>query len=337
MRLIVVAGSTETADIGGITAAGATPSLIAHTPAADAEVLVHGQLTRAPVLPVSPSGCPTPAVVTRAAVTLTSTPVTVVDAGMATPPGAPTVRLGDTPGADIRTGLAVPTGHALFAAGQRYGRGLSEQTVILGETIPGGTTTALAVRMALGVSAPTSSSLPENPLEQKHRICASALTAAGLPDPAISPDPVEVLSRVGDPVLIALTGIAHGAIESGTRVILGGGTQLVSVIAVLRAMGVQAPLVLATTPYLLADVPGLPQALDPLGTEVRTADPRFDGPDAGPLSAYTTGVAKEGAGMGGALWLAAKGGVLSAVAQTAGRTLTRMVAAHPTPPSGDPR
>jgi conserved hypothetical protein TIGR00303 len=337
MRLIVVAGSTETADIDGITAAGATPSLIAHTPSADAEVLVHGHLTKAPVLPVSPSGCPTPAVVTRAAITLTNTPVTVVDAGMATPPGAPTVRLGETPGADIRTGLAVPAGHALFAAGQRYGRGLSEETVILGETIPGGTTTALAVRMALGVSAPTSSSLPENPIEQKHRICVSALTAAGLSAPDISRDAVEVLTRVGDPVLLALSGIAHGAIETGTRVIFAGGTQLVSVIAVLRSMGVQAPLVLATTPYLLADVPRLPQALDPLGTAVRIADPRFDDPEAGPLRAYTTGVAKEGAGMGGALWLAAEGGVLAVVAQEAGRILRRMVAADPAQPSGDHR
>ena len=337
MRLIVVAGSTETAAIGGITAAGATPSLIAHTPAADAEVLVHGHPTHAPVLPVSPSGCPTPAVVTHAVITMTDTPVTVVDAGMATPTGAPTVQLGDTPGADIRTGAGVPGAAALFAAGQRFGRTLSEQTIVLGETIPGGTTTALAVRMALGVTAPTSSSLPRNPLRRKRRICETALAAADLTAPSATRDPVTVAARVGDPVLLTLAGIAHGALGTGTRVILGGGTQLVTVIAMLRAMGVDDPLSLATTPYLLADVPRLPQALEPLGAAVHSADPRFDRAAAGPLAAYTTGVAKEGAGMGGALWIAAEHGVLSSVAQTAAAVLDRMVAAHPPTPPGDHR
>lgn len=39
---------------------------MAHTPSADAEILVSGRPVRAPVVPVSPTGCPTSDVVTRA-------------------------------------------------------------------------------------------------------------------------------------------------------------------------------------------------------------------------------------------------------------------------------
>ena len=327
MRLIVVAGSTQTAAIEGITAAGASPSLVAHTPAADAEVLVHGRPTRSAILPVSPSGCPTPAVVTHAAAGLTNTPVTVVDAGMATASGAPTVQLGRTPGADIRTGESVPGGRALFDAGRRYGRSVKDNTVVLGETIPGGTTTALAVRMALGLTVPASSSLRQNPLRKKQQICERALSAAGLNGSDADRDPIMVATRVGDPVLLALTGIAQGALEMGTEVILGGGTQLVTVIAMLRALGVTDRLLLTTTPYLLEDVPSLPAAMRAYDCDVRAADPAFDQPGAGPLGAYTAGVAKEGAGMGGSLWIAQQQQVITSVCPRARVVLQRMMAA----------
>jgi len=327
MRLIVVAGSTQTAAIEGLTAAGASPSLVAHTPAADAEVLIHGQPTTSKVFPVSPSGCPTPAVVTHAAVGLTDTPVTVVDAGMATAAGAPTVQLGRTPGADIRLGNSVPGGRALFDAGRRYGQTVQDRTIVLGETIPGGTTTALAVRMALGVTMPASSSLRQNPLDKKQQICEVALSAAGLNGTDADRDPIMVATRVGDPVLLALAGIARGALETGTEVILGGGTQLVTVIAMLRALGVTDELLLTTTPYLLADVPSLPAVVRAFDCDVHATDPDFDQPGAGPLGAYTTGVAKEGAGMGGALWIAQQQHVVTSVCRTARATLERMNAA----------
>ena len=330
MRLIVVAGSTQTAAIEGLTAAGASPSLVAHTPAADTEVIVHGRPTRSAVLPVSPSGCPTPAVVTHAVVGLTDTPVTVIDAGMATAPGAPTVQLGRTPGADIRTGESVPDGRALFEAGRRYGRTVQDRTIVLGETIPGGTTTALAVRMALGVTVPASSSLRQNPLDKKQQICEAALSAAGLKGTNTERDPIVVATRVGDPVLLAMTGIAQGALETGTEVILGGGTQLVTVVAMLRALEVTDELLVTTTPYLLADVPSLPAAMRAFGCDVHAADPDFDQPGAGPLGAYTTGVAKEGAGMGGALWIAQQQQGLASVCRTARAALERMTAAADT-------
>ena len=65
-RLVLVAGTTRTAAIDGLSGAGADPEAMVHTPGADAEVVSYGRPVRAPVVPVSPSGTPTPEVVTRA-------------------------------------------------------------------------------------------------------------------------------------------------------------------------------------------------------------------------------------------------------------------------------
>ena len=77
-RLVLCAGTTRTAEIDGISAAGADPELMAHTPSADGEILVYGRPVRAPVVPVSPTGCPTPAVVTRAVVERLNLDTTIV-------------------------------------------------------------------------------------------------------------------------------------------------------------------------------------------------------------------------------------------------------------------
>jgi NaMN:DMB phosphoribosyltransferase len=83
MRVILIAGTTKTAAIDGISAAGATSRLLMHTPSADAEIISYGLPIQAPVTPVSPSGCPTPAVITRAIRERIGFDLTVVDAGLA--------------------------------------------------------------------------------------------------------------------------------------------------------------------------------------------------------------------------------------------------------------
>ena len=48
MRVILPAGTTETGLIDGISAAGAAPELMEHTPSADVEILAYGEPTVAP-------------------------------------------------------------------------------------------------------------------------------------------------------------------------------------------------------------------------------------------------------------------------------------------------
>jgi len=326
VRLILVAGATRTAEVEGITAAGASRDLLVHTPSADAEIVSYGDTIRAPVTPVSPSGCPTPAVVTRAVRELLGFDVTVVDAGLAKPTGAPTVSVGARPGDDIREPDPVRTAPGAFAAARSYGRGLPDDRIVVGETIPGGTTTALAVLRALGEDAlpATSSSLPENPVELKERVISAAFEASDI-DPGQAAHTPELAVRfVGDPVLAVAAGIVAGAVESGTEVVLGGGTQLLAVAALVRHAGVPAPATLATTSYLAGDVSELGAAADALDLDLTVADPGFDAPEAGPLSAYADGVAKEGAGMGGALRLADEAGRLGEVRDAARTVLDRV-------------
>ncbi|MFB6072150.1 MAG: nicotinate mononucleotide-dependent phosphoribosyltransferase CobT [Halobacterium sp.] len=307
----LVAGSTRTARIEGVSAAGADPALTAHTPSADAEILEHGRTVRAPVVPVSPSGCPTPAVVTRAVRERRDFDSVVVDAGLAEPTGAPTVDLGAEQGADVRDPVAVPGAEDVYAAAGRYGASLPADRVLLAETIPGGTTTAMGVLSALGERPAVSSSLPENPLELKRAVVDDGLAASGLDPGDLAGEPAEAVRRMGDPVLAAVAGLAEGALESDTEVVLAGGTQLATAGALVRHAGVDHPLTLATTSFVAdddsADVQRLAGDLD---LDLRVTDPGFgERSDHPAMAAYLAGEAKEGVGMGGALALADDAGL----------------------------
>lgn len=304
-RFVLVTGTTETAAIDGISAAGADPEAMVHTPSADAEIVAYGEPIRAPVVPVSPSGCPTPAVITRAVRELLGFDMTVVDGGLAEPTGAPTVTVGAKPGDDIREQDPVPTAPGAYEAARQFGRALPDDEVFVAETIPGGTTTALGVLRALGEPATVSSSLPENPVERKEAIATEGLDASSLSDGEAAGKPKRAVRRMGDPVLAVAAGFAHGATETGTAVTLAGGTQMLAVAALLRHADVSGPLPLATTSFVAEDpsanVDALAEALD---VDVTATDPGFEDREHPAMAAYAAGEAKEGVGMGGALVLA---------------------------------
>lgn len=301
MRLILVAGSTETAAIDGISAAGADPDAMAHTPSADAEIVEYGRTVRSPVVPVSPTGCPTPAVVTRAVRETVGFPVTVVDGGLQRPTGAPTVSVGARPGGDVRDPDPVPTAPESYAAARQFGRALPPEPVVIGETIPGGTTTALGVLRALGEDAPVSSSLPANPTALKEEVVAAGLAASDLDPGDCAGAPWRACRRMGDPVLPVVAGVAVGALQAGCRVTLAGGTQMVAALAAIRHAGTTAPLSVATTSFVADDVPDLPGIVGGFDAELTVTDPGFDAYTADALARFVVGEAKEGAAMGGAL------------------------------------
>ena len=307
---MLVAGTTRTAEIEGISAAGADPDLLVHTPSADAEILTYGEPIRAPVVPVSPSGCPTPAVVTRAVTELIGLDVTVVDGGLTEPTGAPTVTVGARPGDDIRGQDPVSTAPGVLAAAREFGRSIPDDEVYLSETVPGGTTTALGVLRALGETPAVSSSLPENPLDLKRSVVRDGLEASSLEPGDATGDPAVALRRMGDPVLATITGLLVGLIESDTAVTLAGGTQLLAAAALARHVGVETPLRLATTSFVAADESvDLGTAAGDLNVDLTVTDPCFEARDHPAMNAYLAGNAKEGVGMGGALALAEAAGV----------------------------
>lgn len=313
MRLILVAGTTHTASIDGISAAGADPEAMSHTPGADAEIVAYGDTVRAPVIPVSPRGCPTPATVTRAAREVLGFDLATVDAGLAEPTGAPTVTVGAHTGRDVREPDPVPSAVGAFEAARQFGRRLPDDAVLVGETIPGGTTTALGVLRALGEDLPVSSSLPENPLDLKERVVAEGLNASNLEAGDATGAPKTAVRRMGDPVLAVVAGLTVGALETDTAVTLAGGTQMVAAAALVRHTGHCGSLNLATTAFV-ADDPtvDLGAAAAALDLDLTVTDPMFTD-DHIAMELYLAGEAKEGVGMGGALALADQVGELPAV------------------------
>lgn len=222
VRLLLAAGTTRTARIDGISAAGAEPDLMIHTPSADAEIVTYGRPVRAPVVPVSPSGCPTPAVVTRAVRERLGFEATVLDAGLARPTGAPTVDVGASPGGDVRDPEPVPSAGAIWKEARAFGGALPDENLFLAETIPGGTTTALGVLRALGEDAAVSSSLPENPMALKRSVVEEGLGASDMSAGDAAGDPIRAVRRMGDPVLATVAGVLAGAVGAGPDGPTGG-------------------------------------------------------------------------------------------------------------------
>lgn len=310
MRLILVIGATRTAEIPGISGAGATTDGRQHTPAADAEIIEYGGLVRAPILPVSPSGCPTPAVVTRAVRDLVGFQSLTLAAGLAGDTAAPTVRVAPEPGGDIRDPVPVPDAAGILRTARDLGRRLPDDEVMVAESIPGGTTTALGVLTALGEPYGVSSSLPTNPVALKREVVAEGLASSGLEPGAAAGDPGRAVGLMGDPVLAAISGLVLGATQSGTHVTLAGGTQMIAAAALVRHAGCEAGVGLATTVFVARDeTADLHDAASGLDLELSVTDPGFDGQAHPALAAYARGEAKEGVGMGGALVLADRAGV----------------------------
>ena len=326
--LVVVAGTTETAAIDGISAAGADPALRTKTPSADLEIVADGRPASDLPVPISPSGCPTPAVVTRAVRELVGFEFVGVDAGLTAPTTAePLLDSGAAPGGDVRDSQPVPDAAAVFekarslatntveeaAAGSVAFGGSEPDELLLAETIPGGTTTALGVLTALGERPIVSSSLATNPLETKRAVVAEGMAASRLEPGDAAGDPVAAVRQMGDPVLAAAVGLVVGAVERGIDVTLAGGTQLAAVAALARHAGVDRRLPLATTAFVENDPT---TDLDTLAADLHltliATDPGFDASDHPAMQAYARGEAKEGVGMGGALALGDRAGVPAA-------------------------
>lgn len=320
-RLLVAAGTTRTASIDGISAAGADPEALPHTPSADADLLRYGQPVRAPAVPVSPTGCPTPAVVTRAVHELHDLHPTVVDAGLARETAAPTIDVGASPGGDIRQPDPVPNARAIYDSARDLAAALPDEHLVLAETIPGGTTTALGVLTALDVTQSVSSSLPENPIALKRDVVETALADAD------STDAIDAVRHTGDPVLATVAGLAVGALSRDADVTLAGGTQLLAAAAVVRSLGHDDPLTIATTPYVADDhTADFREAAAILDLDVTVTDPGFDQTDQPGMRRYVAGEGKEGVGMGGALAMAADAGIdMADVRQQAAAVYDRVI------------
>ena len=189
--------NTRTSTIPGVSDAGDTPELTMFTPAADAEILVSGKTTCMKGIPINPGGIPTPATLTKAALSLSGMPYYIVNGGCEINPYVPYFEVGGSCGEKITSGCSVSNVRESYEKGQILGESLARGSdyVIISESCAGGTTTALAVLMAMGVLRENlvSSSSPNNPKELKSRIVSEALGAAGIEVGSLADDPLRAI------------------------------------------------------------------------------------------------------------------------------------------------
>jgi len=310
--------TTETAKVAGISAAGKNPEFTDYTPPADVEYLYYGRCRCIDGVPVTPEGIPTPALITRAAVHLSDLPVLVVDGGSRIKPQVPLLDLGGQPGMDIRAGQAVENVNIIFERAITLGRNLAKASdyLVLAESIPGGTTTALSVMLAMGLDAEgrVSSSMPDNPHRLKLSIALQAMGAAQLHKGDLKERPLEAVAKVGDPVQASVAGLAVGA-ASEVPILLAGGTQMASILAIIDKTdrSLTDSLAIGTTRWLIhdrqSDLAALVRQVGDI--PIMAADLNFGASRHSGLRAYESGVVKEGVGAGGA--------VISAIMKTNGK------------------
>lgn len=313
---VCVVGTTATAEIEGISAAGATPEKRRYTAALDAEFLVHGRTLTLPDIPRNPLGPPSPVVITRAALLAMDATPLIVDSGSAVEPATPRLGFGGKPGRSIVTGRALDLGPDFALQCRAAARALAagrprDGWTILAESVPGGTTTALSLLEALGHSArgKVSSSMPGGNHALKERVVADALAAARLaPDaPALA-----CAAAVGDPMQPAVALMAL-ELSLSRPVVLGGGTQMAAVYALMARLvregeaGDLANVALATTKWVAADADAdLAGILDAIGPPPAAfaAWLDFSACRSPGLRRYEEGLVKEGVGAGAATFAA---------------------------------
>ncbi|MGA7542712.1 MAG: TIGR00303 family protein [Nitrososphaeraceae archaeon] len=331
---VCVISYTATCEIPGITVAGVNLESLKYTSPADAEFLHYGHCKCIDRVPVTPDGKPTPAIITRAALRLSNIPFFVVDAGSKIKPSIPHISF------DIPSGKNIQFGNALdidkvkqaFEYGIILGKqlGRTSSMVVIGESIPGGTTTALGVLTALGIDAKnkTSSSMPQNPHDLKNRTVSEGLKKANISIGSLRNDPLRAVSFLGDPMMPAVAGMVDGVLSSGSgdsHVMLAGGTQMAAILAILKSLGRPLERIsVGTTVYVAEDSSSnLTNLIKAISSEIGIykLDPQLALSSHRGLRAFARGFVKEGVGAGGLSIVA----ILKSNGQIDGRSLLKAV------------
>jgi uncharacterized protein (TIGR00303 family) len=304
---VCVAAHTDTSSIPTISSAGASLELIPWTPAADLEALLHGRPVSLTTVPSNPLGPPGPALIARAALALGSIPWLPVTIGLRVEPAITTMKVQHAPGGRIDVEQGLNDSRMLYARGHAFGNALARRwgAVVIAETVPGGTTTAMAVLRSLGSRHRVSSSSSDDLLSLKQSVVDRALERAHL---GRTSDVFEILDAVGDPMQPFVMGMLVSAAPN-VPVLTAGGTQMAAVLAATCRLGQETGLnlqrsnvLLGTTPWVArdpqSDLGGILNDCGGWSGAVPQLD--FSNMRCEPLRAYERLLVKEGVGAGGA-------------------------------------
>ncbi len=304
MKFLLVIGNTKVANINGITIAGQSPELVKYTPVADAEFLFHRLPRSINQIPVSPQGHPTPAIITKAINRILKVPTFVVRSGSMEAPKVPFVQISSMVGGDITLEDGVPNCNEIEEYAKIFAKNFQdEESIIIGESIPGGTTTAMAVLNSMGHDFISSSSSEINPIEIKRGTVEKALKRINF-NRSTRLDRKAIAMHFGDPVLCFISNFID---YYDGKIILAGGTQMLAAYALSNG---NENLEIWTTKYVAEDKTAtFKQTAKELGvkykiSEVNLSKSKFQG-----LRDYERGVVKEGVGAGAFMVLAEKSGL----------------------------
>jgi len=308
---LLALSNTQTANIAGITQAG-IPGMLHLTPTLDSEFVALGEVRSLANIAETPKGVPTPALITRAIHLLNPFKnIEFLDLGLAIKPKVdyftihdfgikPSGRIDEDGGIDA---------NSVFQKGVEFGQNYTtkDEYIIVGESVPSGTTTANATALALGYDCKDkfSSSFKNVPNSIREVTINKALANIKEGDEIF-----DILGRVSDNMIIFVAGFILG-LNNRIPLILAGGTQMASVLLVVNTIlevmdGKMdtSNVALATTKWVYddtnSDIAGLlKMATFPLNAYY--ADFNFSLSNHPALKLYDEGEAKEGVGAGGAL------------------------------------
>ena len=303
--------NTDTVNIEGISQAG-IPGMLYLTPALDGEFLCTGEVRSLKDIAKTPKGVPTPALITRAVHLLKPFGnIEILNLGLKVEPKLDYFKIHNfdiEPSDSIAEGSNI-NAQEIFQKGVEFGQNYVCDTdyLILGESVPSGTTTARATGSALGYDCKNyfSSSFKNVPNDIKDETINKALQNINPND-----DIFEILGKVSDNMLIFNAGFILG-LNNKIKIILAGGTQMSSVLLIvnkiLQVMDGKVEtsnLALCTTKWVVedknSDIKKLLEMLDfPINAYCGDFD--FLSSDHPALKLYDEGEAKEGVGAGGAL------------------------------------
>tara|TARA_Y100001968_G_scaffold275091_1_gene268631 strand:- start:5255 stop:6430 length:1176 start_codon:yes stop_codon:yes gene_type:complete len=331
--VLILAGS-RTAEVEGISWAGSTPNSRRYTALADAEMILNGPSCKNKwPLPPLPGGV-SPAVISFVASNFIGIKPLVLANGLIHKPSFAHVLVGsplEGPSNCLSSGKSMTPKRVkeLWDAGLLMGLNMKKPLLIT-ECVPGGTTTAHAVFAALGleVAELISGSVLQPPFALKKDLVRKGLAVARLDQ---NPLPQSILAAVGDPFQVIATGLLIGARRVGQPVLLGGGCQMLAVLALalkelepsLRLDFVE-DIAIATTSWLVDESSDGDQSNSSFINlmklvseffEVRllafTSGLRFDSSTKRVLKDYEIGYVKEGVGAGALSFLAKLKGISS--------------------------
>ncbi|UCN00415.1 TIGR00303 family protein [Sulfurimonas sp. SWIR-19] len=306
---LLAASVTKTCEIDGITQAG-IPGMIPLTPTLDAEYISHEKVFSLGELAETPTGVPSPALITRAVHNLTPfSTIEILDLGFVTQPKNCT-----THHFDIHPSQAIDKGadinaKEIFAKGMKFGKAyeLKGNYLVLGESTPAGTTTATASVLALGYDCADdfSSSFFHVPSDIKSQTINKALSLINS-----DMDNFEKLGIVSDNMLLFCAGFL---LEASKRfeIVLAGGTQMAACLLIADRLREDVlmrvkhdNITLATTQWVTKDKNSdIAHILEQLSYTPHTLYTTFSfaKTQIPILKKYDEGEAKEGVGAGGAL------------------------------------